>query len=242
MRWLDDDRLLITFNFITDSVLPSEESIVLSASAANSTSLGDEIHFYSTSLFFYDNNQKIARIAVKNYDKPAGFDFDGPYNCALNLVDLNTLQAVDVENTYCLHDPEIHINEQSRELLYINDKLPGNDAFIPVKTAHLVDLDTHKVSALPISGTLVDILNISPDWNQIAFMVDSDSQARSGTFWPPGAFSVTRYANPHLLIYDRQQNKVIYDRSLRHDRSPEDGSVDPLPWRPSLTIACTGSD
>lgn len=213
IRWLDDDRLLLTLSYAQDSYPPIVETFILSMSTREAVSFGQSIESYNSGLIFYDDNRHVVRIKLQGSAvtrSGRSVIYGEPFYCALNSLNLETGQSVDLELTYCLREARIHINEEQRELLYLNHMV--NEAIEPstsTSTPHLVDLDTHEVSILPIEGIILDVLSITPDWNRFAFLVDNAPGAARGHIWSDANFQ--KDVNPRLVVYDRQQQKVIAD-------------------------------
>jgi|GEM_PF-5479921 len=240
--WLDNDRLLMRYDEPPDARPPYEELVLLSARTGEAHSFGVELELYEP-LSIFDDNSRLVRIADRTTELRR---YDTIEVCALNFIDLATFESVDVEMTYCFHQPQIFINEQRRELLYLNHQVTDNER-TPLTTPHIVNLDTHEVTPLPISGIVVDIMAISSDWNRFAFLVDNELGAGRGEIW--GFNGRRRYVNPRWLVYDRAANAITYERPLLEnlDDQPIEASIldiatpgfewTPMGWRTILVTS-----
>lgn len=237
IRWLDDDRLLLTLSYAQDSYPPIAEAFILSMSEREAVSLGQSIETYNSDLSFYDNNRHAIRIKLQDSALThigRTIVYDEPFNCTLNFLDLETSASVDVESTYCLQEARIHVNEERRELLYLNHTVNENiEPLTSTSTTHLVDLDTHEVTVLPITGIILEVISIAPDWDRFAFLVDNAPGAARGHMWGDAMFQ--RNVSPRLVIYNRQQARVIADLPLPLGGAPEISVT--LPDDPTTAIA-----
>jgi hypothetical protein len=182
-----------------DSVIPLENLYLVEADTGTAWELGAEIESHS-SLSFFRNNTAAVRISVMDFSP----NESEPHECTLSIIDFKTQNITDVDPTFCYPAPQIHLNESSHQLFYLNYQLKPQ-----VTTLHFIDLDAQIVIPLDMTGTIVDIADIAPDWKQVALIVDDDKRAFNDFY--TGERS---YSDPRWVVFDVQNNQTIYQKHL----------------------------
>ena len=209
VRWVDDEHLLMVYYDARDGAPPVEELVLLSAPTAGAISLGDQMEYIPYHLI--DNNTRLVRVARRDPSAP----YSDPYHCALNVIDLMSGDTTDIDPTYCLHDPQMQIDEQRGELLYLNYQIEGEAyqaIFHPRTVLHRVNLNTWESTPTSIAGTAVYVLDLSREWEQIAVVIDDEPETVIGHMWQASSF--VRYINPRWRIYDLNTEQVLYEKPL----------------------------
>ena len=201
LQWVDSNRLTIQIGSTHDSNPPVQQLLLLSTTKAELLSLNRHVQLYP-SVYFFDNNTKAARLAIRDDNEYE------PYDCTLNIIDFVTGESVHVEPTRCLQQPEIHVDEENKQLIYIYHQVTDNP-FQPVSTPHRVNLNTLDVTPASISGSFVDIDSIAPDGTQITLTVDEGDTYVNDVYT-----DITRHDNPRWIVFEFASDAVVYEKPL----------------------------
>lgn len=209
--WLDTERLLIQQSYSIEGIGPIEEWAILDTSTLELISLGVGIENAALT----DNMNQLIHVIQRNQRPQELFD------CALEIVDLQTLEHSEIETTTCLYEPQITITEDQQHLFYVHyalDEQRVAAARYPTVSLRQLDLSTREVTQLPITGRAVQLLDVSEDGGLLSLLVDQDDETVNNPTW--GVGGVVTFENPLWLVYDTQNHQVVYERPmLEHPES-----------------------
>lgn len=212
--WFGEDSLLLRTFDPKDTIVPIERWYVLDAPSATLTPLGmtmelpQSYSYRPETTILYNEGTNAARWIVQSISKPTTEHPKGmPDTCALELLDLQTLDANSFDSYSCLFYPQLTVNEDADRLLYVKHEMPDDPALIdhPVATPMLVDLAAHTEQALSISGTIVHLVSMSPDGGRALMVVDQSPDARQNPYENGIA-----YVDPRWIVYDLNADEVLY--------------------------------